>query len=136
MPRVPARSRAPAPSARTPARPGADPHLSARARRGDPPLITDAEPSPEERLRRRKRTYVVIMIIHIVGFGVGGALYEVAWEIGLVLLLVTIPLPWIAVVLANDDGPLSPRTLRRRRAARGRTELDPERDVGSPPDRS
>lgn len=76
------------------------------------------------------------MIIHIVGFAVGGALYEVAREIGLVLLLLTIPLPWIAVVLANDDGPLSPRTLRRRRAARGRTELDPERDVGSPPDRS
>jgi hypothetical protein len=76
------------------------------------------------------------MIIHIVGFGVGGSLYQAAWGVGLALLILTIPLPWIAVILANDEGPLSPHRLRRRRAARRRTELDQGRDMGSPPDRS
>ena len=44
--------------------------------------ITDVPPSADEQLRRRKRTYTTLMLIHLVGFGVGGALYEVARTTG------------------------------------------------------
>lgn len=71
------------------------------------------------------------MIIHILGFGVGGALYEAAWGVGLALLIITIPLPWIAVVLANDEGPLSPRRRRARRVVRPRT--GPGTELPGPP---
>ncbi len=37
-------------------------------------------------------------------FALSGILYYTAWWLGLVMLVVTTPLPWIAVVLANDRG--------------------------------
>jgi len=42
------------------------------------------------------------MVVHIVGFALSGVLYYTAWWAGLVVLIVTTPLPWIAVVIAND----------------------------------
>jgi hypothetical protein len=44
------------------------------------------------------------MVVHIVGFALSGVLYYTAWWLGLVVLIVTTPLPWIAVVIANDRG--------------------------------
>lgn len=70
-------------------------------RRGEPPSITDAEPSADDQLRHRRRVYTVIMAIHIIGFAVGGALYARAWWTGLIIIIVTGPLQWIAVLLAN-----------------------------------
>lgn len=69
--------------------------------RQEPPSITDAEPSADDQLRHRRRVYSVIMVIHIVGFAVGGALYARAWWVGLIIIIVTGPLQWIAVLLAN-----------------------------------
>ncbi|WP_051580970.1 DUF3099 domain-containing protein [Pseudonocardia acaciae] len=66
-----------------------------------PPSITDARPSADAELRRRRRIYSVIMGIHLVGFAVGGALYYTAWWAGLIIIIVTGPLQWIAVILAN-----------------------------------
>jgi hypothetical protein len=63
--------------------------------------ITDAQPSADDELRHRRRVYTVIMAIHIIGFAVGGALYARAWWTGLIIIIVTGPLPWIAVLLAN-----------------------------------
>jgi hypothetical protein len=65
------------------------------------PVISDAQPSADEQLRHRRRAYTVIMTIHVVGFAVGASLYELAWWAGLVILIVTGPLQWIAVVIAN-----------------------------------
>src|SRR5882672_1887842 len=42
------------------------------------------------------------MAIHIVGFGVGGSLYQVARTTGLVLIVATAALPWVAVIVANS----------------------------------
>jgi hypothetical protein len=81
-----------------------------RWRRDDTPSVTDVQPSVDDQLRRRKRIYSIIMIIHIVGFGVGGALYEKAWLAGLIIIIVTGPLQWIAVIIANA----APRLVRRR----------------------
>jgi Protein of unknown function (DUF3099) len=75
------------------------------------PSITDAAPPKDDQLRRRRRVYTVLMIVHIAGLAVGGALYMQAWVLGLVILILTAPLPWIAVVLANDSPrPRRPRT--------------------------
>lgn len=73
-----------------------------RLRRTRPVVITDAPLSPAEEQYRRKRTYTVIMVVHIVGFALSGVLYYTAWWLGLAVLIVTTPLPWIAVVLANS----------------------------------
>ena len=47
------------------------------------------------------------MAAHLVSFALAGVLYYYAWWLGLVLLLLTTPLPWVAVVLANS--PSRPR---------------------------
>jgi fatty acid desaturase len=73
-------------------------------RDGAVPVITDAPESPADEQRRRQRTYTAIMVVHIVGFALSGVLYYTAWWLGLVVLIVTTPLPWIAVVIANDRG--------------------------------
>jgi hypothetical protein len=65
------------------------------------PTITDAQPSADDQLRHRRRVYTVIMAIHIIGFAVGGSLYARAWWTGLIIIIVTGPLQWIAVLLAN-----------------------------------
>ena len=64
-------------------------------------MITDAAPSADEQLRSRRRNYTLLMAIHLVGLAVGGALYEQAWGLGLAILIITGPLPWVAVILAN-----------------------------------
>jgi uncharacterized membrane protein YhiD involved in acid resistance len=61
------------------------------------------------------------MTIHLVGLAVGGALYQEAWGLGLAILIVTGPLQWVAVVLAND----SRRRRERRRVDRPARELPP-----------
>jgi hypothetical protein len=78
-------------------------------RRDPTPSITDAQPPAEEQLRRRRRVYTVIMAIHIIGFAVGGSLYSRAWLAGLIIIIVTGPLQWIAVLLANAAPKISRR---------------------------
>jgi len=89
------------------------------------PVISDAQPSADEQLRHRRRAYTVIMAIHIVGFAVGASLYELAWWAGLVILIVTGPLQWIAVVIANAAPRSCSRDRRhhRRDARRARARL-------------
>jgi len=77
--------------------------------RDSTPTITDAQPSADDQLRHRRRVYTVIMAIHIIGFAVGGALYARAWWTGLIIIIVTGPLQWVAVLLANA-APSRPRT--------------------------
>ncbi|GAA5167452.1 hypothetical protein GCM10023321_60200 [Pseudonocardia eucalypti] len=78
-------------------------------RRDPPPLITDAAPPADDELRHRRRVYTVIMTIHLLGLAVGGSLYHRAWLLGLIILIITGPLQWVAVVLANGR-----RRVRRR----------------------
>lgn len=68
-------------------------------------VVTDAPEAPSHGRRRRERTYAIIMVIHLVGLAVGGSLYRSAFWVGLAILIVTGPLPWVAVVLANDRPP-------------------------------
>jgi hypothetical protein len=106
-------------------------------RRESTPSITDAHPPADEQLRHRRRVYTVIMAIHIIGFAVGGSLYSRAWLAGLIIIIVTGPLQWIAVLLANA----APKIYRRTQPApdpsaagsAGRAIESAERDrAGSP----
>ncbi|MGH3914298.1 MAG: DUF3099 domain-containing protein [Pseudonocardiaceae bacterium] len=76
--------------------------MSLRLRHETPTLITDAAPSFEEEQARRRRTYSITMAIHIGGFALSYPLYQWQWWAGLVTVLVTGMLPWIAVIMAND----------------------------------
>ena len=82
------------------------------------PLITDAAPSPAQDLARRRRTYTILMVVHLVGFAASYPLYLWRPWAGAVMVGVTGLLPWAAVLLANA----SPRRrdLRRRRAPQRR----------------
>jgi hypothetical protein len=68
----------------------------------DAVLITDAAPSFSVEQHRRSRRYTILMAVHVITFALAGVLYFYAWWLGLVLLVITTPLPWIAVVLANS----------------------------------
>lgn len=93
-----------------------------RRRERDPVVITDAAPSFEDEQRRRKRTYAVLMVVHLVGFAAAGLLAHY-WVLALMIIAVTGVLPWFAVVLANDrsreQDPRRPAGRQRRALGRG-----------------
>lgn len=82
-------------------------------RRGGRPIsISDAQPSLDETQRARKRVYAILMVIHLVGFTVAGVLAHIWWlALGIVVLIG--PLPWVAVVIANDQPPRKRREAQR-----------------------
>jgi hypothetical protein len=74
---------------------------------GRPVLITAAAPSYEEQHRARVRKYVTLMACRIPALILAAVAYGV-WENGLIslaIIVVSVPLPWIAVLIANDRPP-------------------------------
>ncbi|WP_082393157.1 DUF3099 domain-containing protein [Nocardia arizonensis] len=70
-------------------------------------LITEAALSLEEQHRSRVRRYTVIMALRIPCLVLAAMAYSI-WGSALISLLiigVSIPLPWIAVLIANDRPP-------------------------------
>lgn len=89
--------------------------------RADPILITDAPRSPEAELSARKRRYTLMMGMRIPFMILAVAFYDTPW-LAVTLLLVSIPLPWMAVLIANDRLPRKVESVSRYR--RGRRELE------------
>ncbi|MFC5994802.1 DUF3099 domain-containing protein [Pseudonocardia hispaniensis] len=81
---------------------GCDGPHGQRFRRHRAPVITDAPMSPAEERRHRERVYAALMAVHLLGLLIGAVLYFQAPWAGLAILIVTGPLPWVAVVLANE----------------------------------
>lgn len=72
-----------------------------------PVLITEAAPSLEDQHRSRVRRYTIIMAFRIPCLVLAAVAYSL-WSNALISLLiigVSIPLPWIAVLIANDRPP-------------------------------
>lgn len=69
-----------------------------------PVLITAAETSYEEQHRARRRKYMIMMAMRIPLLVAAAACYQV-WWLSLTLILLSIPLPWMAVLIANDRPP-------------------------------
>lgn len=76
-----------------------------KAERDDTPvLITEAAPSYEEEFAARKRKYLTMMLLRV-PFLVLAAIFHDIWWLALGFVLLSIPLPWVAVLIANDRPP-------------------------------
>lgn len=87
---------------------------------GQPVLITAAAPAYEEQHRARVRKYLTIMAFRIPALILAAVAYSV-WENGLIslaIIVASIPLPWIAVLIANDRPPRRAEEPRRYAARR------------------
>ena len=74
---------------------------------GRPVLITTAAPSYEEEQRARVRKYLTLMGFRIPALILAALAYG-AWHNGLIslaIVAVSLPLPWMAVLIANDRPP-------------------------------
>jgi hypothetical protein len=94
---------------------------------GRPVLITAAAPAYEEQHRRRVRKYLTIMSFRIPALILAAAAYGL-WHNGLIslaIIAVSLPLPWIAVLIANDRPPRSAEEPRRFNDTPRRTQLFP-----------
>ncbi len=92
-----------------------------------PVLITSAAPSYEEEHRARVRKYLTLMAFRVPALILAALAYG-AWHNGLISLLIvaaSVPLPWMAVLIANDRPPRRSDEPRRFEAARRRTPLFP-----------
>ncbi|WP_410586315.1 DUF3099 domain-containing protein [Amycolatopsis sp. lyj-23] len=71
---------------------------------GAPVLITGAASSPEEQLAARKRKYLLMMSCRIPCLVLAGVFHG-TWWLALAVLAISVPLPWMAVLIANDRPP-------------------------------
>jgi DUF3099 family protein len=90
-----------------------------KAERDDTPvLITEAAPSYEEEYAARKRKYMKIMAMRLPCLILAGVFHDI-WWLALGLVLLSVPLPWIAVLIANDRPPRKAEEVNRyQRSAR------------------
>ena len=114
---------------------------------GRPVLITRAALPFEEEHRARVRRYLTLMFWRIPALILAAVAYGI-WENGLIslaIILISVPLPWMAVLIANDRPPRraeEPRRYERRRiplfptaehpALERRTEPAPQPDSAAP----
>ena len=93
---------------------------------GRPVLITRAAAPYEEQHRERVRKYLTLMFWRIPALILAAVAYGI-WQNGLIslaILLVSVPLPWMAVLIANDRPPRRAEEPRRYDSRR-RTPLFP-----------
>ena len=90
-------------------------------RRENPVLITSAAPSYQDQLSARRRRYALMMSLRIPCI-VLAVVFAHIWWLALALILLSVPLPWMAVLIANDRPPRKAETPQRmqRRALTGR----------------
>lgn len=71
---------------------------------GGPVLITEAAVSYEEQHAARKRKYMIMMGARFPCLILAGIFYQ-TWWLALGFVLLSVPLPWMAVLIANDRPP-------------------------------
>lgn len=91
--------------------------------RAEPVLITDAELSYEEALAVRKHRYKIMMGMRIPLMVLAAVFYSIPW-LAVTLLILSIPLPWVAVLIANDRLPKKVENAHRFRRNAGERELE------------
>lgn len=69
-----------------------------------PVLITAAAPSHDDQHAARKRKYMIMMALRLPCLILALAFYQV-WWLALGFVLLSVPLPWVAVLVANDRPP-------------------------------
>jgi len=121
-------------SADTPVTPGPA-NQAGSSRRGQATVITAAEPSYDDQFRARRKRYVIMMSFRIPCLILATLLYQTPW-LAILVIAVSIPLPWMAVLIANDRPArkakaVIPGTINYERALApgGREIVDSEADV-------
>ncbi|GAA0540979.1 hypothetical protein GCM10011581_37690 [Saccharopolyspora subtropica] len=69
-----------------------------------PVLITEAQPSLDDQQAMRRRRYAIMMASRVPCLVAAAVVFQVwqLWWLSLVILAISIPLPWMAVLIAND----------------------------------
>ncbi|TCP55205.1 DUF3099 family protein [Tamaricihabitans halophyticus] len=67
-------------------------------------LITEAAPSYDDEYAARKRKYFWMMGMRFPCLILAGVFYH-TWWLALALIVLSVPLPWVAVLIANDRPP-------------------------------
>ncbi|MCP2256838.1 Protein of unknown function (DUF3099) [Streptoalloteichus tenebrarius] len=70
----------------------------------NPVLITEAAPSYDDQHAARRRKYAIMMSLRFPCLVAAGLSYQVPW-LALLFILLSVPLPWMAVLIANDRPP-------------------------------
>lgn len=102
-----------------------------RQDKDEPVLITEAAPSYDEEFAARKKRYSLIMACRIpclilAGiFGIGFNLPIVA----VIFIVLSVPLPWVAVLIANDRLPQKAGKVSRYKKERGGLEPVSDRRI-------
>src|SRR6476469_9859132 len=87
--------------------PAQEPGTPGSAEFGQPPrraqatLITEADPSYDEQLKARRKRYVIMMSMRVPCLILATLLYQTPW-LAILVIAISIPLPWMAVLIAND----------------------------------
>ncbi|MFW0797373.1 DUF3099 domain-containing protein [Gordonia sp. CPCC 205515] len=73
----------------------------------DAVLITDAQQSLDDQHRARVRKYLTLMAFRVPALVIAGIVYGATANglLALAIVALSIPLPWIAVLVANDRPP-------------------------------
>jgi hypothetical protein len=87
-------------SAQTPTTPGS-PGSGPPPRRVAATVITEAEVSYDEQLRSRRKRYMIMMSMRVPFLIAATLLYQTPW-LAILIIAISIPLPWMAVLIAND----------------------------------
>ena len=69
-----------------------------------PIVITEAQPSYDDQLSKRKRKYFVMMACRVPCLILAAVFVNTPW-LALTMIGISVPLPWIAVLIANDRPP-------------------------------
>lgn len=74
-------------------------------KRGRAKLITDAQTAPGDNRRRREVVYSILQFLRIPALLISFYLMYAhhAWVLAAIICAVTVPLPWIAVIIANES---------------------------------
>ena len=90
-------------------------------------LITDAPDSLEAQHRARVRKYLFLMAFRVPALAIAGIAYGITGSglLALAIVAISIPLPWAAVLIANDRPPRGADEPRRFDDGRRRTPLFP-----------
>ncbi len=75
--------------------------FSPAGRRAQATVITRAEPSYDEQLRSRRKRYIWMMSLRVPFLILATVLYQTPW-LAILVIAISIPLPWAAVLIAND----------------------------------
>ena len=91
---------------------------------GDNPiLITDAAQSHAEELATRRRRYSIMMSLRVPCLVLAAVFYHTPW-LAVMLIILSVPLPWMAVIIANDRLPIKASRFRHYRPETQAQELE------------